>query len=256
MTLLMPTHFLNGQAQGVSSTEDSTAMSDAKFPSIHHSESTVLSMSELSSNSASASKLGSFVLDESSLKALLVEPPSFVTDSDSTESALSTDIVSFGSTTRLDYLTAQITTWASHKSTRHFWGFSELQDYDPQCTATPPEQLQEFVKTCRNFHRTIVQDKDGAGTFFSQYYGLTEGNRDRTNDAGWVCAQRRVGRAFGWLHSQYSGGETTIPDYLVLVDDDSYMDMVSVMRSLEEVEKQRKGAAFALGGCVFQAGEE
>ncbi|KAL7483385.1 hypothetical protein ACHAW6_012291, partial [Cyclotella cf. meneghiniana] len=162
----------------------------------------------------------------------------------------------FGSTTRLDYLTAQIKTWASHHSTRHFWGFSELQDYDPECTSTPPEKLEEFVETCRNFHRTTDKDENGARSFFSQYYGFTEGNRDRTKDAGWVCAQRRLGRAFGWLHSQYAGEETTIPDYLVLVDDDSYMDMVAVVRSLEEAEKEQKGAAFALGGCVFQASHD
>lgn len=249
-------HLHNWQALDLSSTEDSTTVSESKFPSILRSDSTVLSMSESSSNSESASKLGSFVLEESALKALLLEPPSFVSHANSTSAAFSTDIVSFGSTTRLDYLTAQIKTWASHHSTRHFWGFSELQDYDPECTSTRPEKLEDFVETCRNFHRTTDQDKNGARSFFSQYYGLTEGNRDRTHDAGWVCAQRRVGRAFGWLHSQYAGGETTIPDYLALVDDDSYMDMVAVVRSLEEAEKEQKGAAFALGGCVFQASHE
>ncbi|KAL7485829.1 hypothetical protein ACHAW6_011422, partial [Cyclotella cf. meneghiniana] len=79
------------------------------------------------------------------------------------------------------------------------------------------------------------------------YYGFTEGNPDRIHDAGWMCAQHRVGRAFGWLHSQYAGAEPTIPDYLVIVDDDSFMDMVAVMRSLEEAEKERKEAEFALG---------
>ncbi|KAL3795746.1 hypothetical protein HJC23_008233 [Cyclotella cryptica] len=210
----------------------------------------------IASASKSASKLGSFVIDETSLKALLLEPPSFISQTDSSSAALSTDVISFGSTTRLDYLTAQIKTWASHTSIRHFWGFSELQDYEPECTSTPRNKLDEFVETCRKFHRTIQQDENGAESFFAQYYGFTEGNRDRTDDAGWVCAQRRVGRAFGWLHSQYAGGETSIPDYLALVDDDTYMDMVAVVRSLQHEEKEWKGAAFASGGCVFQGSEE
>jgi hypothetical protein len=40
------------------------------------------------------------------------------------------------------------------------------------------------------------------------------------------------------------------------VDDDSYLDMVAVVSALEEEEKVREGAAFALGGCVFQSSQE
>jgi hypothetical protein len=47
-------------------------------------------------------------------------------------------------------------------------------------------------------------------------------------------------------------GATTIPDYFLLVDDDSYLDMVEVVRFLEGMEKKRKGEAFGVAGCVFE----
>lgn len=153
-------------------------------------------------------------------------------------------------------------TWASHRATRHFWGFSELQDFDPECTSsTSAHDLVDYVDTCKDILHTMQERDHGhtMGPFFYKYYGVTEGGRDRSNDAGWMCAQRRPGRAFGWLHSQYVGGDTTIalPDYLLLVDDDTHVNMGSVMSFVEGVENEFGGSdAFGVAGCVFQRGEE
>jgi hypothetical protein len=204
--------------------------------------------------------IGSFIMNEASLETHIKDPPSIVSQSSSTDDSESTldinvpttDIVSIGSISRLDHLTAQIETWASHLSTRHFWGFSELNDFDPECaSSTTPDKLENF-NTCTDFFGALQRRDNDIGSFFSMYYGVTEGGRIRSNDSGWVCAQRRPGRAFGWLHSQYAGGATTIPDYLLLVDDDSYLDMVEVVRILEGMEKKREGEAFGVAGCVFE----
>jgi hypothetical protein len=149
----------------------------------------------------------------------------------------------------MDYLTAQIETWASHKSTRHFWGFSELQDLDPECTSTPAAELTSFVNGCKAFHANVKVGDGRTGSFFAEHYGETEGGRVRTEDAGWVCAQRRPGRAYGWLHSQYAKGGVEIPDYLLMVDDDSYLDMGELMKKLE-----RQTTQVAAAGCLFRAG--
>jgi len=49
-------------------------------------------------------------------------------------------------------------------------------------------------------------------------FGLASG-RARTQ-AGWYCAQRRPGRALGWLQAMYRD-EAMIPDLLLIVDDDT-----------------------------------
>jgi hypothetical protein len=202
-------------------------------------------------HSESAQKETKYVINESGLSTILDEPPSFVSQAKS--SGLTTDIVSLGSVTRMDYLTAQIETWASHRGVRHYWGFSELQDFDPECSTMSDEARSAAVDTCK----TGPAFKDPKiKSFFADYYGLSEGNRVRSNDAGWICAQRRVGRALGWLHSQYSGGKADIPDYLMVVDDDTFVDLVDVMSYLEqEAKKNEDVGAFARAGCVFEENE-
>jgi hypothetical protein len=76
-----------------------------------------------------------FVVPESQLNEMMDDPPSFssLRDAGSSPPGASMDVISLGSIRRLDYLTGQILTWASHRMVRHFWGLSELQDYDPQC---------------------------------------------------------------------------------------------------------------------------
>jgi hypothetical protein len=152
----------------------------------------------------------------------------------------------------MDYLTSQIETWASHRAIRHFWGFSELQDYDPECSSMPDGARAALVDTCK---ASMAIKDPKIQSFFSEYYGLSEGHRQRSDEAGWICAQRRVGRAFGWLHSQYAGGKATIPEYLIMVDDDTYVDLVDVMTYLEKEDKKTEGRAFARAGCVFPQNE-
>lgn len=200
--------------------------------------------------------LGSFVVDGSSLQTMMQDPPSIKSESIqfSSDSPV-VDVISIGSMSKLDYLTAQISTWASHRSTRHFWGFSEVQDFDRECSSsTSAYELDEFVVGCKDILSTLFQEQDDVGSFFSDFYGVTEGGRTRSGDAGWMCAQRRVGRSFGWLHSQYAEGVTTIPDYLVIVDDDTYMDMEEVLTLLKDKENERGGGAFGMSGCVFESG--
>ena len=114
------------------------------------------------------------------------------------------DVISIGSETRLERLQSQVDTWAgTHRSVRHFWGFTERQDLNQSCTEISAEDLAIFVQTC----------KSGAGFdpliagHTRRYYGFGEGLKDRSEEAGWVCAQRRVGPLLGWLQAQYAGGE-------------------------------------------------
>ena len=200
--------------------------------------------------------LGSFVADGSSLQTMLQAPPSIHTQPRQLSfTSPIVDVVSIGSMTRFDYLTAQVETWASHRSTRHFWGFSEVQDFDQECASLlSPSELEEFVTGCQDILRTFEKQDDSFGSFFSNSYGATEGGI-RSGDPGWICAQRRLGRTFGWLHSQYAEGVTTVPDYLVIVDDDTYMDMEEVLKLFKSKEDGREGRASGMSGCLFESEE-
>jgi hypothetical protein len=136
-----------------------------------------------------------FVVEDSKLLALIDEHPSFVSSAEST--GLIADIVSLGSVTRMDYLTAQIETWASHRSVRHFWGFSELQDFDQECASWSEGRRASAVEHCKasGFKDSKIS------SFASEYYGLSEGYRIRSDDPGWICAQRRVMCSIGLILS-------------------------------------------------------
>lgn len=197
---------------------------------------------------ASANNL--FVIEESKLSTLIDDTPSLASTAETT--GTTADIVSLGSVTRMDYLTAQIETWASHRAVRHVWGFTELQDFDPECSTMSDEARLAAIDKCE---ASELFSDPKIKSFSSEYYGLSEGNRIRSNDAGWICAQRRVGRAFGWLHSQYSSGKTSIPDFVMVVDDDTYIDLVDVIGHLEEENNKLGNGAFAKAGCLFEQNE-
>ena len=87
--------------------------------------------------------------------------------------------------------------------------------------------------------------------FFTSYYGISEGGRTRTHDQGWVCAQRRLGRALGWLHAQYHVSGSDIPDYLFIVDDDTFVDTADVISYLE-AEAHGNSGLLMRAGCLFE----
>jgi len=116
---------------------------------------------------------------------------------------------------------AQLHTWAAN--VRHFWGVTESQDYDRNCTSITDKDLWSFVNKCR---------EDGTATFPKLYYpgtiqresdwlyfGVT--TKGQMDQAGWYCAQRRPGRGLGWLQAFYEKKTNTLPDLLYIVDDDT-----------------------------------
>ena len=69
------------------------------------------------------------------------------------------------------------------------------------------EAFQSFILKCEHEESAVV-------------FGLTE--RGLMDQPGWYCAQRRPGRALGWLQAMYQDTKkTTMPDILAIVDDDT-----------------------------------
>jgi hypothetical protein len=155
------------------------------------------------------------------------------------------DVLSIGSMNRPDYLHAQESTWASHGSVRTFWGLTEHNDFNPTCGNMSRAEVEEHMARCNKFKGW----KKSMKHFIGDGYSIAEEQVRR--DAGWVCAQRRVGRALFWLKKLYAMRKDDLPDYLLLVDDDTYFDVVSfeeyvVRKKLDPSKTEMHGA------CLFQ----
>ena len=185
-----------------------------------------------------------YVVDKSALESLLFKPPSVVFRADAAHRFV-TDVVSLGSTTRVEFLEAQASTWGAHSSIRNFFGFTENDDVY-NCSSVSAEELASYVNTCKSLPRKNHRIQE----FFTRYYGKSEGNVTRSDSKGWVCAQRRLGRAFGWLHTLYHNSQD-IPDYLMIVDDDTFIDQQAVLSYLQR-ETDKGKVSLAQAGCVFK----
>ena len=161
-----------------------------------------------------------------------------------TQSRFTIDVLSIGSLTRPEYLHAQKQTWGAHRSVREFWGYTEYNDFNQTCGKMSRAEVDTHVTKCHEYK--------GWGKSMRHYIGdgytLAEGVIRR--DAGWLCAQRRVGRSLAWIQKMFTERSNDLPDYLLLVDDDTYVDLVSfeeyiVRNSLDPSKPQMHGA------CLF-----
>ncbi len=119
-------------------------------------------------------------------------------------------------------------TWAAHYSVRNFWGVTEEQDYDVECGQQPRDALGLYLQSCHT-------ERSGAKFRFS--FGTRPYHR---NGWGWFCAQRRPGHALGWLQSMYQD-PSNIPDILIIVDDDTSLDIEAVQLWMSEAKGPRVG---------------
>jgi hypothetical protein len=155
------------------------------------------------------------------------------------------DVLSIGSVTRPHYLQAQKSTWASHKSVRTFWGLTEHNDFNQTCSKMTKAEVEAHVARCNNYNGWKKSMKHFIGDGFT----LAEGQVRR--DGGWVCAQRRVGRALIWLKKLYAMRKDDLPDYLLLVDDDTYFDLTSFEEYVVR-EKMDPSKTEMHGACLFR----
>lgn len=160
------------------------------------------------------------------------------------------DIVSIGSKTRFEHLKAQASTWVSHPYVRSFWGFTEKQGHNETCDSMTDEEITSHVDSCvAGFDETAGHIQE----FITEGYTLIEDGR-RRRDAGWICAQRRVGRALGWLkHVAYKDhDQDSLPDLLLIVDDDTYIDLNIIEEKTGEFKAIADGSVEVLGSCLFE----
>jgi hypothetical protein len=134
------------------------------------------------------------------------------------------DIISVGSLLKADLQDAQERTFASHNSVRQYFRVTELNDTDVLCSTN---FTMRQLDTVNNFCKTL-DGQSYVSTLLRQRLYKPK------NHTGWMCAQKRPLDGLNLALQQYSKGtnrvnnETSLPslpNYLVILDDDTYMNM-------------------------------
>jgi hypothetical protein len=135
------------------------------------------------------------------------------------------DIVSIGSESRRSYFDAQQDTWARHPAVRHFFRITERQDKDPLCEQhLNMSVMRRQVDACVQKFRTPRLSKYRMLPF--------KWIKNKPNPLGWYCATTRPGSGMGVAESYYHENNESLPDYLMLVDDDTYYNIDSVLKEV------------------------
>jgi hypothetical protein len=144
------------------------------------------------------------------------------------------DILSVGSILQLDLLHAQRTTFASHISVRNFFNVTENDDVDPYCHKYLTwEDVQKVSTFCRNRPPSgtshILRHMRGK-------YARGQWLQKKKIPIGWMCAQVRPTSGLMKAHQHYRGNIMEgLPDYFIIMDDDTYFNMEEFERSFEGV---------------------
>lgn len=153
-------------------------------------------------------------------------------------SPYSIDVLVAGSKAKTKAARTQFETWASHPSIRHFVLATEYDDPDPNCSSsTTAGDVERIVKTCRpGKSRNDFWKKHNAvsklTTFWKSWqFARLQWLQGKPNPAGWLCAQKRFISSFTKLVQLYDTKDS-LPDYLIIVDDDTYINLEHITEYL------------------------
>ncbi|GAX15506.1 hypothetical protein FisN_8Lu242 [Fistulifera solaris] len=166
--------------------------------------------------------------------------------------ALIFDILSIGSLSRPDFLQAQRETMGRYA--RLFVGVTEEDDHsEPNCLLTreDAEQITTFCKVGRNSVRNLPLDQPYTALYIKrQNYG---GNLSKKNNpGGWLCAQKRANDGLQIVLQKLR--QSTLPDYLVMIDDDTFVDLPQLSHHLQTIYPD-SSKPVVMAGCLIRFGE-
>ena len=169
-------------------------------------------------------------------------------DDNNKNNDLTFDILSIGSLDRLDYMDAQRQTFASHVVVRQMYQATEHDDVDQDCSSHDPYQISTFCRNQR--HRRSKYLRRMANTY-ARHRWLGQ----KKNPVGWMCAQARPASAFLQLmqntynQTNNQTNHTAFPDYLIIMDDDTYYNMELVSSYLQNNDPN---VPKAIAGCMVR----
>jgi len=153
------------------------------------------------------------------------------------------DIITVGSMAETELLQAQKETFGSHPSVRNFVVFDESDDSEANCHTNLTIKDRDFVAHfCHTKPPTYghIELYHSRNRFASKNFLQTKG-------LGWLCAQKRPAESLAkylgqYQTNQYNGTATattkiSLPDYLVLIDADTYLNLDNMLGQISTNEK-------------------
>lgn len=164
------------------------------------------------SSGSSLNRNVSFVASKERIHSSRVPTVQSLAAKKSFHSGKSLDVVSIGSLTRSEYLSVQQSTWGQHVMLRNFWGFTEKDDFNTTCSSMSSEEALAVTQYCKKYRGWKAEPRQ----FAAFGYANSEGTHHESHP-GWVCAQRRIGSALGWIQHVYTDGGIHPPDLLIIM---------------------------------------
>lgn len=158
------------------------------------------------------------------------------------------DIVTIGSQTRPRFMDVQEQTFGSHPAIRNFFRFNELNDTETNCVdRLTTADIDAIARKCK----TDVQWKGHLHDFNKEAWSLQKVQQliKTSNPVGWKCAQKRPVDAMFKVLTQYRQADY-FPDYLLLVDDDTWLHLPAVLDTL--VTSHPAMEPHAVAGCRYR----
>jgi hypothetical protein len=168
-----------------------------------------------------------------------------LTASNSEKGSLVLDFLSIGSKSRLNFQQAQRGTFGSHQSVRYFFNVTEDDDADPTCSRT---LSKDNVLAISSFCRGKQWASTSILAYQRNHYATRKWLSGKENPAGWMCAQKRPIHGVTKAIAKYEND--TLPDFLVLMDDDSYYQVDLVQKELNN--KYSSNDAHVIAGCMLR----
>ena len=176
------------------------------------------------------------------------------------ERGFTVDILSVGSVTRQELLYAQRRTFASHASVRNFFNVTERDDQDPDChEKLTRQQTQEISHYCRNQQPAKVVGE--TYRWIRGLYARWPWLEKKANPVGWMCAQQRPHAGMMKVHNHYKTSGQDLPDYLLVMDDDTYINMKTFerefggsgdLRPRRGLSPPSKSEPLVMAGCLVR----
>jgi hypothetical protein len=153
-------------------------------------------------------------------------------DAQKRNSPYSIDILIVGSANKTDFAKVQRETWASHGAVRHFFLSTEYDDTNPKCSEDywSNEDIVQYTRPCRSgqFWKSVnARNILTKNVKFGRFKWL----KKKADPKGWICAQKRFVTSFTSLIQIYAETKS-LPDYFILADDDTYVNMDHILKMM------------------------
>ena len=160
----------------------------------------------------------------------------------STNPSSTFDILSISSKFNLRLPHTQHETFASHQSVRNFIIATEDDDPDPTCyKTTTMENVEKQSRTCKHYkHWQDLNAFNKLTKYFSNGYARINWLKGKQNPSGWLCAQKRFHYAFVKYIELLEQSQVLIPDYLMIMDEDTFVNVHHLEKYLMQTNSTEK----------------